>query len=92
MKLKVKAIITAFMLTVLLNAEVRAQQNRSFAEHIRTVETIVNDDRTLPPVISLNAGDKVSVSFDDITRATYISSSIATATGKQLKAFSRAIT
>lgn len=67
MKLKVKAIITAFMLTVLLNAEVRAQQNRSFAEHIRTVETIVNDDRTLPPVISLNAGDKVSVSFDDIT-------------------------
>ena len=67
MKLKVKAIITAFMLTVLLNAGARAQQNRSFAEHIRTVETIVNDDRTLPPVISLNAGDKVSVSFDDIT-------------------------
>ena len=43
MKLKVKATITAFMLTVLLNAGARAQQNRSFAEHIRTVETIVND-------------------------------------------------
>ena len=33
MKLKVKATITAFMLTVLLNAGARAQQNRSFAEH-----------------------------------------------------------
>lgn len=46
---------------------VLAQQNRSYAEHIRTVEAVVNGDRSLPPVITLNGGDKVTVSFDDIT-------------------------
>lgn len=57
------ALVVAFLSVV----NVCAQQNRSFAEHIRTVETIVNGDRTRPAVIVLNSDDRITVSFDDIT-------------------------
>lgn len=59
--------ILTLVVALLFAASVCAQQNRSFAEHIRTVETIVNDDRTLPAVIALDSDDKVTISFDDIT-------------------------
>lgn len=44
-----------------------AQQNRSFSDHIRTVETVVNGDRQLPSMIKLDGSDVVKVSFDDMT-------------------------
>lgn len=55
------------LLVALPGTGAMAQHSRSFVEHIRTVETVADGDRSLPPVISLDSDDKVSVSFDDMT-------------------------
>ena len=44
------------------------QQNRSFSESIRTVESIANGDRMAVPVIELGKGE-ITVSFDEMSHS-----------------------
>ncbi|MDL2247367.1 DUF5103 domain-containing protein [Bacteroides sp. OttesenSCG-928-J23] len=57
-----KLCITTLCLVLLL--QVKAQQNEVFFSDIHTLQTIVNQDSNLPPILQLNSNDRIEISFD----------------------------
>jgi len=46
---------------------VNAQKNEIYSQEVKTLQVIVNDDWQLPPVIELQSGDYLDISFDELT-------------------------
>lgn len=62
----IKQISLLFLLTC-LSTMTRAQRTEIYAPHIQTVQLIANDDYTAPPVITLENGERIEISFDELS-------------------------
>ena len=46
--------------------KIMAQQNESFADHIKSLRVMKNGEWDLPPVITFDKNEYVEISFDDL--------------------------
>ncbi len=58
----------SFLFSLLcLSVGMRAQRTEVYAPHIQTVQVIANDDYNAPAIITLEAGEYVEISFDELS-------------------------
>lgn len=56
-----------FLFFLAIATSLQAQRNEILVPEIKTVQVIVNDDWTLPPIVNLNSDDFLRISFDELT-------------------------
>ena len=56
-----------FYLLFVLTIQAQAQRNTIFSSQIKTLQLIVNQDWSAPPIVGLNTADQLEISFDELS-------------------------
>ena len=62
-----KKIVSTLFIFILFSTAIYGQRTQIYHPHIQTVQTIVNDNYTLPAIIQLGSDDFINISFDQLS-------------------------